>query len=93
MSTELKKFVMWGNYCENVLEKRAPFRQVHLENIKDMYESGKLQTIGPTQDLSKVFAIYVAPDIESARQLVESDLYWQNGIWTDYEIHEWNQVY
>ena len=93
MSTELKKFVVWGSYCENVLEKRAPFRQVHLDNIKAMFESGRLLTIGPTQDLSKVFAVYVASDIAEARQLVESDIYWQNGIWTDYEIHEWIQVY
>ncbi len=93
LSAELKKFVVWGSYCENVLEKRAPFRQVHLDNIKAMYESGRLLTIGPTQDLTKVFAVYVAPDIAAARQLVEADLYWQNGIWTDYEIHEWIQVY
>jgi uncharacterized protein len=93
LSTELKKFVIWGSYCENVLEKRAPFRQGHLDNLKAMYESGKLLTIGPTQDVTKVFAVYVADNITAARQLVEADLYWQNGIWTDYEIHEWIQVY
>jgi hypothetical protein len=30
---------------------------------------------------------------EEALQIVESDIYWQNGIWNDYEIHEWIQVY
>jgi uncharacterized protein YciI len=93
LSSELKKYVVWGSYCENVVEKRAPFRQVHLDNLKAMHEAGKLQTIGPTQDLSKVFAVYVAPDINAARQLFEADIYWQNRIWTDYEIHEWIQVY
>jgi len=33
LSTELKKFVMWGSYCDNVLEKRTPFRQAHLDNL------------------------------------------------------------
>ncbi|PZO36520.1 MAG: hypothetical protein DCF19_21085 [Pseudanabaena frigida] len=93
MSTELKKFVVWGSYCENVLEKRVPFREAHLNNLKALYETGALLTIGPTQDVSKVFAVYAASDLASARQLFESDVYWQNGIWTDYEIHEWIQVY
>ncbi len=94
MSTEInKKFAVWGSYCENVLEKRVPFREAHLNNLKELYASGKLQLIGPTQDVTKVFAVYIAPDLESARQLFESDVYWQNGIWTDYEIHEWIQVY
>ncbi|BBC22434.1 YciI family protein [Pseudanabaena sp. ABRG5-3] len=93
MSTELKKFVVWGSYCENVLEKRAPFRQAHLDNLKSLYEAGKLLTIGPTQDITKVFAVYAAPDLDSAKQLVEADPYWQNGIWTEYEVHEWVQVY
>ena len=43
--------------------------------------------------MTKVFAVYAATDLDSAKQLVEGDPYWQNGIWTDYEIHEWIQVY
>nr|WP_322095888.1 YciI family protein [Pseudanabaena mucicola] len=93
MSTELKKFVMWGSYCENVLEKRVPFRQAHLDNLKSLHDAGQLLTVGPTQDVTKVFAVYVASDRAAAKQLVEADPYWQNGIWTDYEIHEWIQVY
>ncbi len=93
MTTELKKFVMWGSYCEGVLEKRTPFRQAHLDNLKALNDAGKLLIIGPTQDVTKVFAVYVATDEDSARQLVESDPYWLNQIWTDYEIHDWLQVY
>ena len=29
----MPKFVVWGSYCENVLEKRAPYRQAHLEGL------------------------------------------------------------
>jgi uncharacterized protein len=89
----MKKFVMWGSYCDNVLEKRAPFRQAHLDRLKAMHKSGELSTIGPTQDVTKVFAVYVAADEAAARELIESDLYWQNQIWTSYEVHEWVQVF
>jgi uncharacterized protein len=88
-----KKYVMWGSYCENVLEKRAPYRQAHLDNLKALKEAGKVFTIGPTQDLTKIFGIYVAADEAAVRQLIESDPYWQNQIWTDYEVHEWVQAF
>ncbi|NER45457.1 MAG: hypothetical protein F6J92_01870 [Symploca sp. SIO1A3] len=43
----MAKYVMWGSYCENVLEKRAPYRQAHLDGLTAQKESGVLITIGP----------------------------------------------
>lgn len=83
---------MWGSYCEDVLEKRTPYRQTHLEGLNQQKERGILITLGPTQDLTKVFGIYEASDETTVRQLVESDPYWQNGIWTEYDIKEWIQA-
>lgn len=84
---------MWGTYCDNVIEKRAPFRQSHLDNLKSLKESGQVFTIGPTQDLTKIFGIYIAEDEVAVRQLIESDPYWQNQIWTHYEVYEWIQAF
>jgi uncharacterized protein YciI len=88
----MPKYVMWGTYCEDVLEKRAPYRQAHLEGLAQQKADGVLMTIGPTQDLKKVFGLYEAADEMTVRQLVESDPYWVNGVWTDYEIYEWIQA-
>ncbi len=88
----MTKYVMWGSYCEDVLEKRAPYRQDHLDGLAAQKESGVLITIGPTKDLTKVFAIYDAESEDTVRQLVENDPYWKNGIWTEYEIREWIQA-
>jgi uncharacterized protein len=88
-----KKYVMWGTYCADVLEKRAPYRQEHLENLKALKESGKLITLGPTQDLTMVFGVYETEDEASARHLIESDTYWLNQIWTSYEVREWIQAF
>jgi len=87
------KFVMWGSYCPDVLNKRTPYRQAHLDNLKALQESGQLLTIGPTADLTKVFAVYLAEDEATARQLIEADPYWQNGIWTEYQVYQWHQVF
>ena len=88
----MPKFVIWSSYCENVLEKRAPYRQAHLEGLNQQKERGILVTIGPTADLSQVFAIYQAASESEVRELIESDPYWQNGIWTEYQVKEWIQA-
>ncbi|NER99663.1 MAG: YciI family protein [Symploca sp. SIO1B1] len=89
----MAKYVMWGSYCENVLEKRAPYRQAHIDGLTAQKESGVLITIGPTKDLTKVFGIYEAEAEATVRQVVEADPYWQNGIWTEYEVREWIQAF
>jgi uncharacterized protein len=89
----MPKYVMWGSYCADVVEKRAPFRQAHLDGLAKQKESGVLMMIGPTQDLTQVFALYDANDENTVRQLVEADPYWQNGIWTEYQIKEWIQAF
>lgn len=89
----MAKYVMWGSYCENVEEKRAPYRQAHLDGLKAQKEAGTLLTIGPTKDLKQVFALYDAPDEKTVRELVENDPYWQNGIWTEYQVKEWIQAF
>lgn len=91
--TNLKKFVMWGSYCPDVLEKRAPYRQAHLDNLKALHEGGRLITVGPTQDVTKIFAVFTAPDEAAVRQMIEADPYWQNQIWTEYTVYEWVQVF
>jgi uncharacterized protein len=88
----MTKYVMWGNCCEDVVTKRAPYREEHLARLAQQKADGILVTIGPTQDLTKVFGIYEANDEQQVRQLVESDLYWINGIWTEYQVKEWIQA-
>ncbi|MDX1978378.1 MAG: YciI family protein [Pseudanabaenaceae cyanobacterium bins.68] len=88
----MQKFVLWGKYCPDVEQKRLPYRQAHLENLRHLQEQGQLLTIGPTSDLSRVFGIYLAPDLTTAKQMIESDPYWQNQIWVEYELLEWIQA-
>jgi uncharacterized protein YciI len=89
----MPKYILFGTYCDNVLEKREPYRKAHLEGIKKQKEAGIVITIGPTQDLTKVFGIYEAENEEIVRQLIESDVYWLNGIWIEYDVKEWIQVF
>jgi len=89
----MAKFVMWGSYCENALEKRTPYREAHLKGLTEQKVRGVLTALGPTVDNTKVFATYEADSEETVRQLVEGDPYYQNKIWTEYAVYEWNQVF
>jgi uncharacterized protein YciI len=89
----MPKYVMWGSYCEDVLEKRAPYRQAHLDRLAALSQAGKVVTIGPTADLTRVFGVYDAESEAAARHLIEEDPYWQHGIWTEYDLKEWIQAF
>lgn len=84
---------MWGSYCDNVVEKRAPYRQEHLDRLAVQKAAGTVLTIGPTKDLTKIVGLFEAEDEATVRQLIESDPYWQNGIWTEYQVWEWIQAF
>ncbi|USR90392.1 YciI family protein [Phormidium yuhuli AB48] len=89
----MSKFILWGNYCENALEKRQPYRKAHLDGLAKQKESGVLVTLGPTEDNTQVFGIYEAEDEATVRKLIENDPYWQHGIWTEYEVKAWIQAF
>ena len=89
----MPKFIMWGSYCENALEKRTPYRQDHLDGLASQKQKGILITLGPTKDNTKVFGIYEAASEREIKELIEADPYWKNGIWTEYEIKEWIQAF
>lgn len=92
-SNAVPKYVLFGSYCEDVLEKRTPYRQAHLDRIQQLKGQGIVVTLGPTKDLTKVFGVYDAPDETTAQKLVEEDPYWQAGVWTEYTIKEWIQAF
>ena len=86
------KFVLWGTYCADVLEKRTPFREEHLAGLRRQKEEGVLLTIGPTEDISHVFGLYEAGSQEEVEALVKGDVYWREGIWTAVRVHPWIQA-
>ena len=87
------KFVLWGTYCDNALERRTPFRDEHLASLRRQKEEGILVTLGPTEGSTHVFGIYEAESLEQVEALVKGDVYWRNGIWTAVEIHPWIQAF
>ncbi len=89
----MARFVLWGTYCENAIEKRTPFREEHLDRLKKLKQEGTLISLGPTKCSSYVFGVFEAPTIESVRETLEEDVYWKQGIWTSLEVYPWVQAF
>ena len=89
----MERFVLWGTYCENALEKRIPFREQHLSRLSSLKEEGILITLGPTKCSSYVFGIFEAKSLDIVENLLKDDIYWKEGIWTSLNVYPWIQEF
>ena len=89
----MAKFVLWGTYSDNALEKRTPFRDEHLAGLQQLKDNGTLITLGPTEGSTHVFGIYEADSQASVEALVHGDVYWREGIWIVVTVYPWIQAF
>lgn len=86
------RFVLWGTYCDDALEKRTPYRDEHLSGLRRLKEEGVLITLGPTEGSTHVFGIFEAESQQQVEQILHGDVYWRHGIWTALQVHPWIQA-
>ena len=87
------KFVLWGTYCANALERRTPYRAEHLAELQQLKDEGMLLTLGPTEGSTHVFGLFEAADQATVERALKANIYWRHGIWTSLEIHPWIQAF
>jgi uncharacterized protein len=84
--------VVTATYCEGAAEKRAPYREAHLERVGKLIDAGAVVVAGALGDMSASLLVLAIEGEDAVRAVIESDVYWQNGIWTDYEVKRLNRV-
>ena len=89
----MEKFIVFGKYCEDAINKREPFRDEHLSRLSILKDRNVLVTLGPTKCTKYVFGIFNANDEIELRELIEKDIYWQNEIWISFDIYPWVQAF
>ncbi len=89
----MEQFVLFGTYCENAIEKRAPFREQHLSRLTKLKDEGILITLGPTKCTRYVFGVFNAKTLKELKIILEEDIYWKEGIWTSLDIYPWVQAF
>jgi uncharacterized protein YciI len=100
------QYLLKYDYIPDVLEKRGPFRERHLELAKQLIAEGKCLSGGPTTPTTTVGdkeqqatatvaptgALFIFTDKNAAKQFVDQDPYVSNGIVSGHVIEEWNIV-
>ena len=89
----MEKFIVFGEYWEDAIIKREPFRKQHLKRLKNLKNRNFLITLGPTKCTKYLFGIFNANDENQLRDLIEEDIYWEKGIWIKYDIYPWIQAF
>ena len=89
----MDKFIVFGTYCEDAINKREPFREQHLNRLRNLKNENILVTLGPTKCTKYLFGIFNANDDNQLRRIIEEDIYWKKGIWTTFEIYPWVQAF
>ena len=86
-------FVLLYEYVDNILEKRAPFRETHLELLNEYARRGELIFGGAlTNPVDRSISVFKADKKSLIEKFVENDPYVMNGLIAKWEIREWNVV-
>ena len=89
----MEKFVVFGEYCKDAINKRGPSREQHLNRLKNLKDRNILVTLGPTKCTKYLFGIFNANNENQLKDLIEQDIYWVKGIWIKYDIYPWIQAF
>jgi uncharacterized protein len=91
MADQQRRYILFYDYVEDVLDRRLPYRDVHLSNIRAAKEDGRILEAGPLGDPPHGAAIVFA-DQAAAEAFAKDDPYVQNGVATGWRVDTWTLV-
>jgi uncharacterized protein YciI len=81
------------DYVDDIVERRAPFREAHLALARRAHQSGTLLLAGALADpVDGAVFVFTTDDRSVAEQFVRSDPYVEEGLVTAWTIRPWNVV-
>lgn len=83
--------MLFYEYVGDILERREPFRDAHLAEIRAGKEAGRILMAGPLGDPPHGAAIVFA-DQAAAEGFAQSDPYVTNGLVTSWRVEPWTLV-
>lgn len=86
-----KRYVLFYEYVDDILERREPFRAEHLAGIRAGQDDGRILMAGPLGDPVHGGALVFA-DQAAAESFAEVDPYVTNGLVTSRRVELWTLV-
>jgi uncharacterized protein YciI len=89
----MKHFALVYDVVANFVERRAPFREAHLELLREALERGFLVMAGPLGDPPDgALLIFRADSTAPVEALAQADPYVTAGLVTAWRVRPWNIV-
>jgi len=86
-------YILFYKTVENYIEKRAPFRDEHLQLVQNAYEKGEIVMAGALDDPPDgAVLIFKGDNSDAAKRFVQNDPYVKNGLINEWDIRPWNVV-
>ena len=85
--------VLFYDYVENAIERRAPFREAHLAFAREWKDAGRIVMAGAlgTPPTGALF-VFLVDDPAEIDAFVQADPYVVNGIVTAHRVQPWTVV-
>jgi uncharacterized protein YciI len=93
MASENTYILLTLDYVENMLEKRGPYREEHINGAKKAFEEGKCAMAGALTDPVDT-GVFVFKNVseERVKEFAEADAYVKAGLVPKYTIRNWMVV-
>jgi len=86
-------YVLVYEYVPDILERRAPYREEHLNLIRRLHEDGTIMMAGPTGDpVDSGLFVFRSADDRPVRDFVAADPYGAAGLVRAHRIMPWTIV-
>ncbi len=86
-------YILRYDYVENVVERRTPFREAHLERARAAHARGDIVLAGALADpVDAAVFVFRASDPAVVERFVREDPYVQKGLVTRWSVRPWNVV-
>ena len=86
-------YILSYKTVDNYVQRRAPFRQQHLDYASTFVERGELILGGALEDpVDSAVLVFEADSPEIAEEFAKNDPYVRNGLITQWTVRKWNVV-
>jgi uncharacterized protein YciI len=85
--------ILFYDYVDDVLDRRPPHREAHLERVRTERDAGRIVMAGALGDPPRSgLIVFRVDDPAQVRAFVDEDPYVANGLVTDWRVDPWNVV-
>jgi len=89
----MKHYLLTYEVVEDYVEKRTPFRKIHLALATAYFKEGQLIMGGALANpADKAMLVFRCEEVKTVEHFVQQDPYVLNGLVKSWEIREWTVV-